>query len=226
MSVLPDIIDINLRLLICGYNAGPVSARTGHYFSNPKHRVWKTLYEVKLTPGILTPEEDGELLQYGIGLTDLMKNSIHGDGTTPTDWDRDLLREKVLRYQPDNLVFLGKWLILAYVLESLMLAYVPAAWIAAAVGDGGLASIGVASLVGVPAYLNGYAALPLVAGLMDTGMAPGACMAFLIAGGMTSIPAAIAVFALARLPVFAAYLTFALAGSMASGLAYQFWVTV
>ena len=108
MSVLPDIIDINLRLLICGYNAGPVSARTGHYFSNPKHRVWKTLYEVKLTPGILTPEEDGELLQYGIGLTDLMKNSIHGDGTTPTDWDRDLLREKVLRYQPDNLVFLGK----------------------------------------------------------------------------------------------------------------------
>jgi uncharacterized protein len=51
-------------------------------------------------------------------------------------------------------------------------------------------------------------------------------MAFLIAGGMTSIPAAIAVFALARLPVFAAYLTLALAGSMASGLAYQFWITV
>ena len=141
-------------------------------------------------------------------------------------WREEARRAAFLKGAGSNLVFLGKWLILAYVLESLMLAYVPAAWIAAAVGDGGLASIGVASLVGVPAYLNGYAALPLVAGLMDTGMAPGACMAFLIAGGMTSIPAAIAVFALARLPVFAAYLTFALAGSMASGLAYQFWVTV
>ena len=46
--------------------------------------------------------------------------------------------------------------------------------------------------VGVPAYLNGYAAIPVVAGLMQTGMAPGAAMAFMIAGAMTSIPAAIA----------------------------------
>ena len=41
----------------------------------------------------------------------------------------------------------------------------------------------VAVLVGIPAYLNGYAALGLVSGLVETGMAPGAAMAFLIAGG-------------------------------------------
>jgi uncharacterized membrane protein YraQ (UPF0718 family) len=47
-----------------------------------------------------------------------------------------------------------------------------------------------AALVGVPAYLNGTAALPLAAGLIDEGMSPGAAMAFLVGGGVTSIPAA------------------------------------
>ncbi|MEM6945340.1 MAG: permease, partial [Pseudomonadota bacterium] len=82
----------------------------------------------------------------------------------------------------------------------------------------------IATLVGVPAYLNGYAALPVVDGLMAQGMAPGAAMAFLVAGGVSSLPAAIAVFALARLPVFALYLGFALAGSLAAGLLFGAWV--
>ena len=52
-------------------------------------------------------------------------------------------------------------------------------------------------------------------------MAPGAAMAFMNAGAMTSIPAAIAVFALARRPVFLWYLAIALAGSAMSGLLYE-----
>jgi uncharacterized protein len=119
-----------------------------------------------------------------------------------------------------NLLFLGKWLTLAFVLESLMLAYVPAELIAQAVGQGGWLPVLGAALVGVPAYLNGYAALPLVGGLIEQGMAPGAAMAFLVAGGVTSIPAAIAVFALARLPVFLTYLAFALIGATAAGVAF------
>ena len=78
----------------------------------------------------------------------------------------------------------------------------------------------VAALVGVPAYLNGYAALPLVGGLIDQGMAAGAGMAFLVAGGVSSIPAAMAVFALARPPVFIAYLGFAFVGAVGAGLAF------
>ncbi|MEM9763144.1 MAG: hypothetical protein AAF968_11620, partial [Pseudomonadota bacterium] len=46
----------------------------------------------------------------------------------------------------------------------------------------------------------------------------------LVAGGVSSLPAAIAVFALARLPVFALYLGFALVGSMAAGLLFGAWV--
>ena len=80
-----------------------------------------------------------------------------------------------------------------------------------------------ASLVGIPAYLNGYAALPLVSGLIEQGMAPGAGMAFLLAGGVSSIPAAIAVWALARPPVFAAYIGFAFLGAFSAGLLFGFF---
>lgn len=135
-------------------------------------------------------------------------------------WQEPARRASFARGARTNLLFLGKWLTLAFVLESLMLAYVPAELVARAVGQGGWLPVVGAALVGVPAYLNGYAALPLVGGLIGQGMAPGAAMAFLIAGGVTSIPAAIAVFALARLPVFLAYLGFALTGSIAAGLAF------
>ena len=101
-----------------------------------------------------------------------------------------------------------------------MLVYVPDGWIRAIAGDGSFVSILGAALVGIPAYLNGYAALPLVDGLIQQGMSPGAGMAFLLAGGATSIPAMIAVFAIARRPVFLAYLGFAFTGSVLAGLAF------
>ncbi len=118
-------------------------------------------------------------------------------------------------------MFLGKWLALAFLLESLMLAHVPGEWIAQFLGGGGFAGTALAALVGIPAYLNGYAALPLMSGLVDAGMDPGAAMAFLIAGGVSSIPAAIAVFALVRLPVFGAYLLLAFIGAVISGLLFS-----
>jgi hypothetical protein len=120
-----------------------------------------------------------------------------------------------------NTLFLGKWLALAFLLESLMLAWVPADLVASAVGGDGWVPVLIATLVGVPAYLNGYAALPLVAGLLEQGMAPGAGMTFLLAGGVSCIPAAIAVFALTRLPVFFAYLGFALIGAFTAGLTFS-----
>ena len=52
-------------------------------------------------------------------------------------------------------------------------------------------------------------------------MAPGAGLAFLVAGGVTSLPAAIAVFALVKRPVFVLYIVFALTGSMVSGLVFE-----
>ncbi len=120
-------------------------------------------------------------------------------------------------------LFLAKWLTLAFILESLMLAWVPAETVTAAIGGESLMPIITATLVGVPAYLNGYAALPLVGRLMEQGMAPGAAMAFLVAGGVTSIPAAMAVWALARPQVFALYIALSLSGAFLVGILYQHW---
>jgi uncharacterized membrane protein YraQ (UPF0718 family) len=121
-------------------------------------------------------------------------------------------------------LFLGKWLTLAFLLESLMVAYVPGEAIAAILGDGQAAAIPLATLVGVPAYLNGFAAIPLIAGLIELGMSPAAGLAFMTAGGVTSFPAAIAVLALVRKPVFFWYIGLALLGSVMVGFAYQIYL--
>ncbi|WP_442954426.1 permease [Pararhodobacter sp.] len=136
---------------------------------------------------------------------------------------------RLQKFRRDSLtiaLFLLQWLVLAFLLESLMLRYIPAETVASVLGGEGLLPILTATLVGVPAYLNGYAALPLVGGLMGQGMAPGAGMAFLIAGGVTSVPAAIAVWALVKPRVFALYVALSLGGAFTLGLAFQLWQTL
>ena len=120
-------------------------------------------------------------------------------------------------------LFLTKWLLLAFILESLMLAFIPAETVTAVLGGTGIVPIAIGTLVGVPAYLNGYAALPLVGGLVAQGMAPGAGLAFLVAGGVTSLPAAIAVWALVKPQVFAVYIAVSLGGAFVTGLLFHFW---
>lgn len=129
---------------------------------------------------------------------------------------RETFRSAVL----DNALFLLKWLVLAYLIESLMLAYVPAEWIAGILGGSGPMPIVLGAIVGAPAYLNGYAAVQLVDGLLMQGMAPGAAMSFVIAGGVTCIPAAVAVWALVKPRIFAAYVGLAVIGALMAGFAW------
>jgi len=118
--------------------------------------------------------------------------------------------------------FLGKWLTLAFFLESLMVAYIDPTWVSNVAGDGNAFAIPLAALIGMPSYLNGYAAIPLASGLLDLGMSKGAALAFLTAGAVSSIPAAIAVYSLVKKPVFALYIALGLTGSLIAGFAYQF----
>ncbi|POF32293.1 permease [Roseibium marinum] len=77
-----------------------------------------------------------------------------------------------------------------------------------------------AVFVGAPAYLDGYAALPLTRGLMEHGMSPGAAMAFLVSGGVVSIWGAMAIFPVLRLKPFLLYLALAVSGSLMAGYVY------
>ncbi|RDD61693.1 permease [Ferruginivarius sediminum] len=149
-------------------------------------------------------------------------SSVKGDKPVQwAFWRDEERRGRFGRTVWSNTLFLAKWLTLAFLLESVMLAYLPPEMVGQWVGGDSLFAIPLASVVGAPAYLNGYAAIPTTAALMELGMAPGAAMSFMLAGAVTSIPAAIAVYALVRRPVFFAYLAFGFIGALVSGVGYQ-----
>ncbi|MBZ0130423.1 MAG: permease [Rhodobacteraceae bacterium] len=175
------------------------------------------------------------LLAKGGGLADPLRDGIGNGGCggaavrAPKPvvwafWREAPRRVKFGREALKTTLFLAQWLVLAFLLESLMLAYIPAETITALLGGTGIGPIALATVVGVPAYLNGYAALPLVGGLISQGMAPGAGLAFLVAGGVTSLPAAVAVWALVRPKVFGLYIALSLSGAFLCGLLYQAWM--
>ena len=143
------------------------------------------------------------------------------DGGTVWRFWREPARRAAFRSEGiANARFLVKWLALAYLIEGLLVTYVPAEMIAGVVGGDGLGPIAMGALVGAPAYLNGYAAPALVAGLMEQGMSPGAAMAFMVAGSVSCIPAMVAVWSIVRRQVFAAYVCFGIAGAILSGVVF------
>jgi len=136
-------------------------------------------------------------------------------------WTEQPRRDRFRAEFVSNGVFLLKWLALAYTLEALLVHYVPAQLIATVVGGEGVLPIITAALVGMPAYLNSYVAPPLLAGLMEQGMTGGAAMAFMIAGGVSSIPAMAAVWSLVKPRVFATYLVLGVSGAIIAGVLFQ-----
>ncbi|MCF6316714.1 MAG: permease [Marinosulfonomonas sp.] len=136
-------------------------------------------------------------------------------------WHDAARRETFRTTVIENALFLGKWLLLAYLFEAMMVHYVPAEMIASVLGGDGIKPILLGALVGAPAYLNGYAAVPLVSALLEQGMSNGAAMSFVIAGGVSSIPAAIAVWALVKPRVFYAYISIAMIGAVIAGMLWN-----
>ena len=158
-------------------------------------------------------------LREGAGCGDC-ESELAAGGTVWRFW-REVPRRATFRAEAlANARFLVKWLALAYLLQALLVVYVPADAIAAVVGGDGVVPIAIGALVGAPAYLNGYAAPALVAGLMQQGMSAGAAMAFMVAGSVSCIPAMVAVWSLVRRQVFAAYVVLGIAGAMASGVLF------
>ena len=145
-------------------------------------------------------------------------------GDTPVVWQIWRLNDRLAIFWKEaleNAMFLGKWLILAYVLEAIMIEYVPQEMIANTIGGQGVGSIALAAIVGMPAYLNSYVAAPLLAGLTEQGMSMGAALSFMTAGAISCVPAMAAVWSLVKPQVFAAYVGFGLTGAILAGLIFQ-----
>lgn len=125
-----------------------------------------------------------------------------------------------LRNMGRDVIALGKWLLLACLLEAILVVYVPAELITGLFGSGNaLLAVPLAALVAVPMYLNGAGAIPVVDGLLAKGMAPGAAVTFLLGGAVTTIPAMAAVRSIVRNRVFLLYLGISVIGSILIGFA-------
>ncbi|MFK7882138.1 permease [Roseobacter sp.] len=114
-------------------------------------------------------------------------------------------------------------LIPAFTAEYALNAALTPGSLAAYVGEDQWWAIPAAVFVGAPAYIDGYAALPLTRGLIENGMSEGAAMAFLISGGVVSIWGALAIAPVLKLRPFLLYLALALLGSLAAGYVFD-WV--
>ena len=69
---IPDVIGPDLRVLFCGINPGLWSGALGQHFARPGNRFWPALHRSGFTPRQFRPDEQHELLSYGLGVTNLV----------------------------------------------------------------------------------------------------------------------------------------------------------
>jgi double-stranded uracil-DNA glycosylase len=79
-SAVPDLLAPGLRIVFCGINPGCRSAAAGAHFANPRNDFWRLLHDSGLTPRLLEPHEQREMLGLGYGLTNAAYHTTRGSG--------------------------------------------------------------------------------------------------------------------------------------------------
>ncbi len=82
-----DLLRPGLKLVFCGYNPSLRSGNTGYHYAHPGNRFWRVLHAAGITDRLYAPEEDGALLDEGIGFTNLCPR--------PTRRADELTREEI-----------------------------------------------------------------------------------------------------------------------------------
>ena len=75
MPQLRDIGGPGLAVLFVGINPSLRSAEVGHHFARPGNRFYPTLHAAGFTPRRLTPEEDGLLPAFGVGVVNFVSRA-------------------------------------------------------------------------------------------------------------------------------------------------------
>jgi TDG/mug DNA glycosylase family protein len=108
---LPDYLRPNLRVVFVGINPGKTSAELGHYYARPANPFWEFLFKSGLTAKRLFPEDDHSVLDFGIGLTDVVKRWSRSSRDLSAQEYRDgaaRLADKLKRITPRVVAFNGK----------------------------------------------------------------------------------------------------------------------
>jgi TDG/mug DNA glycosylase family protein len=111
MRTLPDQLRPGMKMIIVGCNPGERSARVGHYYAGRGNMFWPLLYESGIVPELLEYKNERRLLEFGIGLTDLVKRPTRGVEELERQEfaeGRVLLSQKLQEYTPRVVAFNGK----------------------------------------------------------------------------------------------------------------------
>lgn len=109
MTVLDDVLRPGLQVVFCGSAVGAKSALRKAYYAGPGNQFWPVLFRAGFTDRQLAPEEYRNIVEFGIGLTDINKRESGSDRSlSKAAFDADGLRERILRHAPRFLAFNGK----------------------------------------------------------------------------------------------------------------------
>lgn len=109
-ETLPDYLREGLDIVFVGLNPGLYSVQVGHYFAYEQNRFWPALSASGLVPEPVGPENDAQLLEWGIGLTDIVKRptrGIHEISSAEFRRGAKALHQKLSYYQPRIVCFVG-----------------------------------------------------------------------------------------------------------------------
>jgi len=110
-SAVPDVLGPGLSVVFCGINPGRWSAAAAAHFANPRNDFWRLLAEAGLTPRQLSPEEQWELLDLGLGLTNAAERTTPGSSDLRrADFagSAERLERIAVELRPRFIAFVGK----------------------------------------------------------------------------------------------------------------------
>ncbi|CTQ51499.1 putative permease [Roseibium album] len=142
----------------------------------------------------------------------------------PFVWKTPSRRQSFARQAIATVKLMLVCLVPAFFAEYALNALITPGSLATYVGEGQWWAIPAAVLVGAPAYIDGYAALPLTRSLIENGMSSGAALAFLVSGGVVSIWGAMAIAPVMKFKPFVLYLVLAVTGSLMAGYVFEWSV--
>ena len=108
---LPDYLRPGLMVVFVGFNPSKRAAEIGHYYAGKGNQFWNFLFESGLTRVRLGPEEDHRVLEFDIGLTDVVKRwsrSANGLRQREYELESPKLEEKIEQCSPWVVAFNGK----------------------------------------------------------------------------------------------------------------------
>lgn len=107
---MPDVIARDLDVLFCGVNPGLWSAAVRHHFARPGNRFWKALHMSGFTPTLVGPDNERDLLNYHLGITNIVDRATRAAVELPRSDLQEGARQleaKVLRWRPRCVAVLG-----------------------------------------------------------------------------------------------------------------------